>query len=85
MDNLLLFDDNSESGSNMFNTNIQVPLANQLSPNKSIEFHIPEVSIDVVNTAFERHTSGLMSTYLYHILTKVKQTVIYVIYQCFYL
>ncbi|VVC24650.1 PIN domain-like [Cinara cedri] len=72
MDNLLLFDDNSESGSNTYNINTQTPLPNQLSPNKSIEFNIPEVSIDVVNTAFERHTSGLMSTYLYHILTKAE-------------
>lgn len=70
MDNLLLYDDNPESGANVYNANIQAPL----SPIKSIEFHIPQVSIDVVNTAFERHTSGLMSTYLYHILTKVKHT-----------
>lgn len=71
MQNLLLFDDNSESNSNTYNVNTPIPSSNQLSPNKSTEFHIPEVSTDVVNTAYERHTSGLMSTYLYHILTKV--------------
>lgn len=70
MNNLLLLDNNSECGSNT-DDNIQLSSSNQLSPNKSIEFQIPEVSIDVVNTAYERHTSGLMSTYLYHILTKV--------------
>lgn len=71
MDNLLLNDDNSETSSNTYNVSTQVPSSNQLSPNKSVDFHIPEVSTDVVNTAYERHTSGLMSTYLYHILTKV--------------
>lgn len=71
MDNLLLFDVNSKSGSNTC-VNTQAPSSNQLSPNKSVEFHIPEVSVDVVNTAYERHSSGLMSTYLYHILTKVR-------------
>lgn len=76
MHNLLLFDDTSESNSNTHNVN-QVPSSNQLSPNKSVEFHIPEVSTDVVNTAYERHTSGLMSTYLYHILTKVIYKIIY--------
>lgn len=76
MNNLLLFDDNSESGSNSC-VNTQTPSSNQLSPIKSVEFHIPEVSIDIINTAYERHTSGLMSTYLYHILTKVKITIIY--------
>jgi hypothetical protein len=76
LDNLLLFDDNSESGSNTC-VNTQTPSSNQLSPNKSVEFQIPEVSVDIVNTAYERHTSGLMSTYLYHILTKVKITIIY--------
>lgn len=72
MDNLLLLDNNSESISNINDVNIEVSSSNQSSPNKSVEFHVPEVSIDVVNTASERHTSGLMSTYLYHILTKVK-------------
>lgn len=67
----LLLDDNSESGSNTFHVNTQTSSLNQLSPNRSVEFHVPEVSIDVVNTAYERHTSGLMSTYLYHILIKV--------------
>jgi len=67
----LLLNDNSESGSSTFNVNTQASSSNQLSQNKSVEFHIPEVSIDVINTAYERHTSGLMSTYLYHILTKV--------------
>lgn len=76
MNNLLLFDDNSESNSNTYNVNTQTLSSNQLSI-KSIEFHIPEVSTDVVNTAYERHTSGLMSTYLYHILTKVMYTIIY--------
>lgn len=66
-----MFDDNSKTGSNTY-VNNQVPSTSQLSPNKSVEFLIPEVSFDVVNTAYERHTSGLMSTYLYHILTKVK-------------
>lgn len=68
-----MFDDNSESGSNMY-VNNQTPSTSQLSPKKSIEFLIPEVSFDVVNTAYERHTSGLMSSYLYHILTKVSHT-----------
>lgn len=77
MHNLLLFDNNSESNSNTYNVNTQTPSSNQLSPNKSIEFYIPEVSTDVVNTAYERHTSGLMSTYLYHILTKVMYKIIY--------
>lgn len=71
IDNLSLFDDNSESGSNTYINN-QVPSTSQLSPNKSVEFLIPEVSLDVMNTAYERHTSGLMSTYLYHILTKAE-------------
>lgn len=71
MDNLSLFDDNSESGSNTCSSNNQTS-SNQLSPSKSIEFNIPEVSTDVLKTAYERHTSGLMSTYLFHILTKVK-------------
>lgn len=71
MDNLLLFNENSESGSSTY-VNNQAPSTSQLSPNKSAELLIPEVSLDVVNTAYERHTSGLMSTYLYHILTKVK-------------
>lgn len=64
MDNLSLFDDNSQTVSKAYNFNTS-------ETNKSVEFHIPEVSIDVMNTAYERHTSGLMSTYLYHILTKV--------------
>lgn len=68
----LLLEDNSESGSSTYNVNTQTSSLNQLSPNKSVEFHIPEVSIDVVNIAYERHTSGLMSTYLYHILTKAE-------------
>jgi len=67
----LLLKDNSESGSSAYNVNTQTSSLNQLSPNKSVEFHIPEVAFDVVNVAYERHTSGLMSTYLYHILTKV--------------
>lgn len=67
----LLLKDNSESGSNAYNVNTQTSSLNQLSPKKTVEFQIPEVSIDVVNIAFERHTSGLMSSYLYHILTKV--------------
>lgn len=71
MDNLSLFENNCESGSNSLDVNSQAPLSNQSSPKKTVEFHIPKVSIDVVNTAYERHTSGLMSTYLYHILTKV--------------
>lgn len=71
MNSLLLCDNNSESVLNS-NVNTQTPLSSQLSPNKSVEFQIPEVSIEVVNTAYERHTSGLMSTYLYHILTKVR-------------
>lgn len=76
MENLSLFDDNSESNSSTC-INFQGPPTNQLSPNKSVEFHIPEVSVDVVNTAYERHASGLMSTYLYHILTKVKVQLFY--------
>lgn len=73
MNNLLLFDNKSETDSNNYNVNTpQTPPSNQSSPNKSIEFYIPQVSADVVSTAYERHTSGLMSTYLYHILTKVK-------------
>lgn len=71
MENLLLFDDNSESGSNTCSSINQTSSSNQLSPSKSIEFNIPEVSTDVLNTAYDRHTSGLMSTYLFHILTKV--------------
>jgi len=67
----LLLKDNSESGSSAYNVNTQTSSLNQLSHKKTVEFHIPEVSIDVVNIAYERHTSGLMSTYLYHILTKV--------------
>lgn len=70
MDKLVL-EDKSESGSSTFNVNTEASSPNHLSPTKSVVFHIPEVAIDVVNTAFERHTSGLMSTYLYHILTKV--------------
>lgn len=70
MDNLVLLDDNSEASSNTCNVNTQATSTNQ-SSNKSVEFQIPEVSIDVINTAYERHISGLMSTYLYHILTKV--------------
>lgn len=66
-----MFENNTEPGSNSFDVNSQAP-SNQSSPKKTVEFHIPKVSIDVVNTAYERHTSGLMSTYLYHILTKVK-------------
>lgn len=73
MNNLLLFDNNSETDSSTYNANIpQTPSSNQSSPNKPIEFYISQVSADVVSTAYERHTSGLMSTYLYHILTKVK-------------
>lgn len=71
MDNLSLFDGKSEFDSNT-QTNNRSPSSNQLPSTKSIEFHIPEVSVDVINTAYERHTSGIMSTYLYHILTKVK-------------
>lgn len=71
MNNLLLFDDNSKTLSKGNNFNASQTPSYQSSTIKSVEFHIPEVSIDVVNTAYERHTSGLMSTYLYHILTKV--------------
>jgi len=70
MDNLL-FNDISEIGSNTDCAISEPSLSNQSSPNKSAELFIPEVSTDVVNTAYERHTSGLMSTYLYHILTRV--------------
>lgn len=66
-----MFDNNSESISIINDINTQASSSNQSSPNKSAKFHVPDVSIDVVNTASERHTSGLMSTYLYHILTKV--------------
>lgn len=74
MDNLLLFDGNSE-----IDSNIQINTQSSIN-NKAVEFHIPEVSVDVINTAYERHMSGLMSTYLYHILTKVKMNkIIYAI------
>jgi len=78
MDNLLLFDGKSEIDSTT-QANTRSPSSNQLPSNKSVEFYIPEVSVDVINTAYERHTSGIMSTYLYHILTKVKlNKIIYV-------
>ncbi|XP_050430295.1 constitutive coactivator of PPAR-gamma-like protein 1 homolog isoform X2 [Adelges cooleyi] len=69
MENLMLYDvNNSDSGSIPHCLNNQMPI----SSNKLIDFHIPEVTRDVLNTAYDRHTSGLMSTYLYHILTKAE-------------
>ncbi|XP_050534475.1 constitutive coactivator of PPAR-gamma-like protein 1 homolog isoform X2 [Daktulosphaira vitifoliae] len=70
MENLVILED-SMSASNSYCLINQPVLSDKFSNNK-VEINVPNVATDVLKTAYDRHTTGLMSTYVYHILTKAE-------------